>query len=312
MYPEALSNMILFFSGVVGAMVGSFLNVCIYRLPKEHLSIVAPRSHCPSCGKMIAWYDNIPIISWSCLGGSCRACRSPIGVRYTLVEILTGVLFIIFTLKIVIYPFYPVFPMEVDSSFALMTESHRWVSLLIALFFVGMMVVVTFIDFDYRIIPNGLNYMGIVLAPIVSTLFPYLHRRIPVEIVSDVHLAGFLASVLGIIVGGGVIYAVRVFGKVIFQKEAMGLGDVKLMAFVGGFLGWDAVLLIFFIGCLLGAIFGVMIKVITKDSYIPFGPYLSAGTLLVLWGKNEIFYFLFDIWPEIASKWLFPYLYQMS
>ena len=298
---HALSPLILITAGIMGAMIGSFLNVCIYRLPQEHLSIVTPRSHCPNCGKLVYWYDNFPIISWLCLGGACRHCRFKISIRYTLVEIITALLFIIFTLEILISP------REV-SIFGAMDITQRSVALGISFYFIGVMVVTTFIDIDYRIIPDSLTYPGIILAPIISTLFPYFHQPIP--LIPNIHFAGFISSILGVLIGGGSLYFIGVFGKLIFRKEAMGFGDVKLMAMVGGFLGWDAALLIFFFACLSGTVFGICSLVITKDHYLPFGPYLAAGTLVVMLYKAALLLFLFDTWPAILSEWLYPPVFE--
>lgn len=281
--------------GIFGAMVGSFLNVCIYRLPKEHISIVTPRSRCPHCGKGISWYCNIPIISWLCLGGSCEYCRFSISIRYTFVEILCSCLFLIFMHFVLLAP-------PINSPFYDLSASKRIFALVIALYFVGTMIVVTFIDIDYRIIPQILTHPGIVIAPIVSFFFPYLHPEI--LIIESPHWAGLVSSVFGIIIGGGSLYVTGVLGKLVFRKEAMGFGDVMLMAFVGGFLGWDAAIIIFFLACLIGTVFGIINIIITKDHYLPFGPYLAIGTLIVFLFKNDLIDFVLYEWPELLQNWL--------
>lgn len=292
---KPLYLLVMITCGIFGAMVGSFLNVCIYRLPKEHISIVTPRSRCPHCGKGISWYSNIPIVSWLCLGGACEYCRYPISFRYTFVEMLCSVLFLFFMQYLFLTPLG-------NSPFYDLSFYQRIVALVIAYYFIGTMIAVTFIDIDYRIIPQVLTHPGIVLAPIVSFFFPYLHPEIVV--VDDIHMAGLLSSVLGIFVGGGSLYITGVFGKIVFGKEAMGFGDVMLMAFVGGFLGWDSALLIFFSACFIGTFFGIINIMVTKDHYLPFGPYLASATLIVFLFKNNLIDFVLYEWPQLLRSWL--------
>lgn len=282
-------------------MVGSFLNVCIYRLPRGYLSIVAPRSHCPHCGKLIQWFDNLPVLSWTLLAGACRHCRSPIRFRYTFVELLTAALF-----GFAAYQVF--FNVQLAFPHLALTDSLElhWVMTAVMFYLLGHLIVITFIDLDYRIIPDGLTYPGIVLAPLFSTLYPMLLLRltsadIPAGI-GDIHLAGFLASILGILVGGGSLYLVGVIGKVLFQKDAMGFGDVKMMAMVGGFLGWDAALLIFFLACVLGTVIGIFWLLVTRDHYLPFGPYLAMGAWVVLFYKEDIIRFITVVWPRLISN----------
>lgn len=293
MYPQPIAWLILVSSGLFGLNIGSFLNVCIYRLPNEYLSIVKPRSHCTNCGKMILWYDNIPLLSWVLLGGSCRYCRNIISIRYFLVELLTGILFMFYTHYIVLAPF---------PELAAFNLNQRWIYLILTLYLTSCMIVITFIDIDFRIIPDTLTYPGIILAPIISTIFPVMHPKIPV--IENVHLAGFVSSILGIIVGGGSLYFIGVLGKILFRKDAMGFGDVKMMAMVGGMIGWDSSLLIFLIACFLGTILGIILVIITKDHYMPFGPYLAVGTLVLLIFKQKVIYVFFTLWPDLVSQWL--------
>lgn len=354
-YPQPLAHLFLISFAILGATVGSFLNVCIYRLPKEYLSIVYPCSHCTFCGKEIRWFDNIPILSWLCLGGACRSCRSPIRLRYPLVELLTAVCFLACTYFIVLEaPLFSaldsdqngvVMEEEVDRivpipvpqgkqdkirdgframdtdgngritliewqdsdhtpAFSHLSLSDRWIALIAALYLVGNLIVITFIDIDYRIIPNSLNYSGLLIAPAFSTLFPIFLR--PIAGIEDPHLSGLIASFLGMLAGGGALYTVGVIGKIVFQKDAMGFGDVKMMAMVGGFLGWDAVLLAFLAACIVGTVLGIFWLIVTKDHYIPFGPYLAVGTFAVLLFKKQAIYLLFKVWPDMISYWLQP------
>lgn len=296
-YPHPIVYLILISAAILGAIVGSFLNVCIYRLPKQHISIVFPCSHCTFCGKEIAWYDNIPIFSWLCLGGACRHCRSPIRFRYPLVELLTSVCFEICTYFVLIEPT----PMSV---FVGLSLEERWIALIFAMYLTANLIIITFIDIDYRIIPNSLNYAGMLLAPLFSVMFPAMLRPLP--LIENPHLSGFIASLLGILVGAGSLYLVAIIGKIIFQKDAMGLGDVKMMAMVGGFLGWDSVLFVFLLACVIGTVFGILWLALTRDHYIPFGPYLAVGTLTVLLFKSEISHVLFTLWPRFISQWIQP------
>lgn len=291
-YPEPLNFLIAIFCGMFGAIIGSFLNVCIYRLPRGYLSIVTTPSHCPHCGTHIAWYDNVPMLSWLLLAGACRHCRSPIRFRYIFVEMLTAVLFYFAANWVLLSPL---------PGFAHLDLSERWAALAVAWFILGHMVVITFIDIDYRIIPDGLTYPGMLIAPLFSAFCPLFHTSF-LMVVPNAHLAGFVSSLVGIIVGGGSLYLVGVIGKALFRKEAMGMGDVKMMAMVGGFLGWDAALLIFLLACIGGTIVGILWLLITRDHYIPFGPYLAAGTVVTLFAKRDILHFLLVVWPRWISS----------
>lgn len=298
-YPYPIVVMIVVFTGLLGAVVGSFLNVCIHRLPRTYLSIAWPGSHCPQCGTFLHWYDNIPILSWLSLGGACRYCRGRIPVRYMLVEMLTAGLFIFYAWYTVIEP-RPCFILS--SSEMLIAEWQRWVIMAVALYLVGTMIVVTVIDYKYRIIPDQITYSGIFLAPLISALCPVLHPEIPA--ISNPHLSGLIASLFGVFVGGGSLYLIGVIGKLIFGKEAMGLGDVKFMAMVGGLLGWDDALLIFLLACLGGSVIGLVIFSITRDRYLPFGPYLALATLVTFLWRDEICNIIFVQWSSWVTSWL--------
>lgn len=251
-------NLIVF---VFGLIVGSFLNVCIYRMPREE-SIVKPRSHCPKCNKMVAWYDNIPLLSYIILRGKCRYCKDKISFQYFIVELLTGVMFVLF---------YKSFGLTVTS--------------LIYIIFVCGLIVATFIDFNFRIIPDEINIGGIILALIISLVYPQLHH-------APNHLLGLFRSFLGMIVGGGVIYLTGVIGDFIFKKETMGGGDVKLLAMIGAFLGWKVAILTFFLAPMFGAVVGIIIKLKTKSSLIAYGPYLSMASIVALFWSDEIIHWL--------------------
>ena len=247
-----------------GICIGSFLNVCIYRMGREE-SIVQPASHCPNCQKPILWQDNIPLLSYLLLRGKCRSCGMKISFRYFSVELLTGLLFL------ALY--------------------HRFgatsVTLIYCLLTTGL-IVATFVDIDFQIIPDEISVGGIVLGIILSVLFPAIHG-------ASNHLLGFRDALLGILVGGGVLWILGCIGDFIFKKESMGGGDIKLLAMIGAFLGWKIALLSLPLASLVGAVVGVIIKVRTKQSVIAFGPYLALGALVGLFWSDKIintfFYF---------------------
>ncbi len=241
-----------------GLAAGSFANVIIHRLPRGE-SIVLPRSYCPACRKPIAARDNIPLLSFLLLRGRCRFCGAAIPIRYPLVELLTGVLFTaVYILlaargeRILLFPFY-------------------W-------YFVLTLVILSLIDLEHFILPDVLTYpllgSGFLLAVVSPGQFG------PPGIVESL-----LRSLLGAAVGGGSLWLIGLFGKAVFHKEAMGLGDVKLMAAVGAWQGWGMALFAVFLAALLALFIGVTLILLKKaewGSRIPFGPYLALGSLLTL------------------------------
>ena len=244
--------------------IGSFLNVCIYRMGREQ-SIIAPASHCPSCNHPIRWHDNIPLLSYILLRGRCRDCRKPISFRYFLVELLTGVLFLM------LY--------------------HRFglsVSFFVFGAFVCGLIIATFVDIDFQIIPDEVSVGGLVMGLLASVIFPQVQQM-------PTHLLGLRASLLGIVVGGGTLWVLGLAGDFIFKKESMGGGDIKLLAMVGSFLGWQAALLSLPLASLFGAVVGIIIKLRTKESVIAFGPYLALGALLCLFWMDRILAYLFGL-----------------
>lgn len=242
---------------VFGACVGSFLNVCIYRIPLDR-SVVTPGSHCASCGTPLRWYQNIPILSWFLLKGKCKRCGIRIDWRYPLVEGITAVLFLALWLR------YP--PMQ---------------ALVFAVLVAGL-IVGTFIDIDHFILPDRVTLGGCVVGVVLSVLVPELHG------VSD-RLAALWASLIGLAFGGGMLLAVAVGGSLIFRKEAMGFGDVKLMAAFGAFFGWEAPLFILVVASMIGSIYGIGIMFLRNKTWgtpIPFGPFLVLGAIIWLFGGN--------------------------
>ncbi|MGK2905936.1 MAG: prepilin peptidase [Desulfuromonadales bacterium] len=231
---------------ILGSIIGSFLNVCIYRIPAG-LSIVRPRSRCPQCETPIAWYHNLPILSWILLKGRCATCAAPFSVRYPLVEALTGVLFALFFYR---FAFHPVTP--------------------VILLLVAVLVVITFIDLDHQIIPDVISLPGIPIGFLCSFLVPWVSWQ---------------DSLLGILLGGGSLLTIALGYELLTRKEGMGFGDVKLLAMLGAFLGWSAIFPIIFIGSLLGTLVGIPLMLIKKADgklAVPFGPFLSAAALIHL------------------------------
>jgi len=236
---------------LVGAVIGSFLNVCIHRLPSRE-SIVRPGSRCPQCKTAIAWYDNIPIFSYLWLRGRCRSCRARIGWRYPLVEALNaaGYGFIVWR--------FGVIPMGLVYG---------------ALF--SALIVASFIDLDHMIVPDRITLPGIALGLVAGTLL----------------LPRWWDSLVGLVLGGGLLYVMAWISPYLFGKEGMGGGDIKLLAMIGAFLGWQQVLLTVIVGGLLGSVLGVGLiaaRVISRTDYIPFGPFLSLGAVVAMLFGPEI------------------------
>ena len=236
-----------------GAVIGSFLNVCIYRLPREE-SVAWPASHCPSCRKSIAVYDNIPIVSYLLLRGHCRGCQSPISIRYPLVEAANAVGYVgVFWM----FGFTPV--------------AWAYAALVSAL------IVVTGTDLSHTMIPDAVTLPGIVVGLLCAALI------LPITL---------MESLMGILVGGALLWFLAWISPYVFGKEGMGGGDIKLMAMVGAFIGWQPVLLAIMIGSFLGSVIGgaLMISgVISRREPIPFGPFLAIGSLLALIFHQSLF-----------------------
>lgn len=238
---------------VLGLLVGSFLNVCIYRLPR-HESIIWPASHCPACSQPIAAYDNIPILGFVWLGGRCRRCRQRISWQYPMVELANGLGYLIIVWQFGWTPVAAVYA---------------------ALF--SSLIVVTGTDLSHTIIPDAVTLPGILIG-LVSA--------------ASVLPVGLINSLLGVLVGGGVLWMLAWVSPYLFGKEGMGGGDIKLLAMVGAFLGWRPVLLTMMIGALAGSVVGLSLiglKVLARDQYIPFGPFLALGALVSLFFHEQLF-----------------------
>lgn len=254
--PGAPAPVLVAFVAIFGALIGSFLNVVILRVP-EHRSISYPGSHCPKCQSPIRWFDNLPVLSWLALRGRCRACKLPISARYPLIEALNSLLFV-----------------------GLFWRFGITAATAVYFVFGATLVALTFIDVDHRIIPNVISLPGIVIGVALSFVVPHADGAwLPVS---------WKASLLGVLVGGGALFAVALAAEFIFRKEAMGMGDVKMLAMIGAFLGIGGVPFVFISSSLLGAIFGTVHLVFTGDRSLPYGPALAAGAVIYLFVGPEV------------------------
>ncbi|MDD5421856.1 MAG: prepilin peptidase [Candidatus Omnitrophota bacterium] len=242
---------------VIGLMVGSFLNVCICRMPKKE-SIVMPPSHCTACNKNILWYDNIPVLSYILLGGKCRFCKARISLRYVIVEVLTASLLVLLFLA---------FRENLSKFFGYSILACG-------------LIISTFIDFEITEIPDEISLGGLAAGFIFAFAFPAL-------LDAPSRFSALIASFIGAVAGGGSIYLMGLLGKIMFRKEAMGGGDVKLMAMIGAFLGWKLAILTFFIAPVFGAAVGIALKIKDGREIIPYGPHLSlAAIVAIFWGEK--------------------------
>jgi leader peptidase (prepilin peptidase)/N-methyltransferase len=237
------------FAFIFGAVVGSFLNVCIFRIPVK-TSIIKPLSQCPHCHHPVYFYDNIPIISFIMLRGKCRDCGGKISWRYPLVELITAALALLLFLQ-----------------FGLTLK------FLTFFIFTAVLIVITFIDLDHQIIPDVLTLPGI---PIFFLLAIFV-VKVP-----------WLEALIGLLIGGGMLFAIAFVYQLITKREGMGGGDIKLLAMIGGFLGWKSLIFILLVSSFSGAIVGIAAMVIQKQDMkyaIPFGPFLSVAAVAYLfWG----------------------------
>jgi len=238
--------LMLVLSFVFGAVIGSFLNVCIYRLPLG-LSLVNPPSRCSACGAHVPFYLNIPILGYIVLGGKCHSCKEPFSVRYPFIEALTGVfaafLFYRFGLSVELFVYFA---------------------------FVASLITITFIDLDHKIIPDVISLPGIAVGFVAS----YFLKS-----------PGMLNSGIGIILGGGVLFAIAAAYLLLTGKDGMGGGDIKLLAMIGAFVGWQGVIVTLLFSSFIGALSGIAFIAIAgkgRKYAIPFGPFLASGALIYL------------------------------
>ena len=244
-----------------GLIIGSFLNVCIVRIPYEE-SVVSPASRCTHCQGPIAWYDNIPVLSYVALRGTCRHCDGRISLRYPLVEVLTAVIAVLlFRLGLP--------PRE----FALYSV------------YAAGLIVITFIDIDHKIIPDVITIPSIMIAPGIALIVEHITM---------------MDALIGALAGGGVLWIIARGYELIRKQEGMGLGDVKMLAMIGAFQGWEAVPFSLLVGSMIGTVVGIGTIIARRgklDMEIPFGPFLAAGALLYLFGGPEL---LATYWKLVA------------
>ncbi len=245
---------------VYGLCIGSFMNVCIYRLPLSR-SLIRPGSACPQCGRSIPFYDNIPVVSFLLLRGRCRNCGASISWRYPLVELLGGL-----------------------TALATVARFGLGLPALVYFVFIAALIVVTFIDIDHRIIPDIITLPGIVLGLAVSFLLPR---------------TSFTEALLGTLLGGGSLLAVAVVYRLITKRDGMGMGDVKLLAMIGALIGWKGVVFTIFIGSVAGSLIGFLLVFVQRRKdlklAVPFGPFLSLGAILYLFAGPELTYWYFHL-----------------
>jgi len=259
-------------AAVFGAIIGSFLNVVIHRVPLEE-SIVFPNSRCPSCGAVIAFYDNIPVISYIILRAKCRGCRQPISFRYPAVELLTAALFV-----------------------AVAWHDGRSAALPFDLIFVSALLALIFIDAEHMILPNLITYPGMVFALVARIAIPYLTGTLHFDDLPSLSNGAFAGlpvwgtslagAVIGALIGGGSLWLMGWTWEKLRGIEAMGLGDVKMMFMVGAYLGWRLTILTIFVGVLTGSIIGIALMARQRERnmqmLLPFGIFLGLGAIASL------------------------------
>jgi leader peptidase (prepilin peptidase)/N-methyltransferase len=236
---------------LLGLMLGSFMNVCIYRLPRG-LSPVRPRSSCPSCGHILSWYENVPVVSYLVLRGRCRACRAWISPMYPIVEFITGAVFLAG------YVWYGPTPL-----------------LIVRLVFAWAMIALFVIDLQHKILPNVITLPGIVVGVLANALAG----------------PGWVASLIGAAVGAGILFAIAEVYYRVRHEEGLGMGDVKMLGMIGAFLGWKLVLVTLVLSSFLGSIVGIGVLIAKKESLkyaLPFGTFLAAGALVAAVGGDAI------------------------
>jgi leader peptidase (prepilin peptidase)/N-methyltransferase len=238
-------------AGLFGLVIGSFLNVCIFRLPKG-VSVVFPPSACGSCKRPLRWFENVPVVSWAVLAGKCARCRAPISFQYPLVELVTGLLF---ALTVWLTPPGPLLAARLLLACAL--------------------VVLFAIDLEHQILPNVITVPGIVLGVAFSLVAP----------------PGWRASVLGALLGGGILYAIAEGYYRVRGEDGLGMGDVKMLAMIGAFLGWQGMLLTLVLASFAGAAVGVGMIALRRGSMkyaLPFGTFLAVGALVAMLAGQPI------------------------
>ena len=251
----------------LGLVIGSFLNVCIYRIP-EGLSLLWPASKCVNCSKRVVWYDNIPVLSYLFLKGKCRHCQHKISALYPITEIVTGIVFLSLFHSVI------------------MVKGDLICAYIFYLIFCCLLIVGSIVDLKLYIIPNEITYTGLILAPIAGLLCVGSRNLSSTQGYFDNSANQWMASlqttIIGVFVAGGMIYLCGLIGKLVFRKDAMGFGDVKLMGVIGGFIGWKLAVATFFLAPFFGLLFGIPRLISKRGKMIPYGPFLSLAAFICL------------------------------
>lgn len=245
---------------MLGMCIGSFLNVCIYRLPTSKSIMNPPRSICPNCNSAIRFYDNIPVLSYLWLKGRCRHCNTPISARYPIIELISGLT-----------------ALNIFFTYGLHLEG------LVYFGFISSLIVITFIDIDHKIIPDIITLPGILIGILASFVLATVT---------------FKDALLGFLIGGGSLWLVAVGYSLITHKDGMGGGDIKLLAMIGTFIGWKGVILTIFISSIVGTCVGITLILIKGKNLkfaIPFGPFLSIGAIIYIFFGKEIIHWYFNL-----------------
>lgn len=246
---------------VIGACVGSFLNVCIYRLPRD-ISIISPRSYCPNCGASIPWFRNLPLITWFLQRGKAACCGAEFSIRYWIIEAITAI-----TFAVLVY----YFSLPIALAYAV---------------FMSLLIIGFFTDLDLLMIPDSVTIGGFFAGLIASLFLPELHN-------TSTSFQSLQQSALGAALGSFILGSVAWLGKQILKKEAMGMGDVKLMACLGAFLGWQATLFCITVGSFLGSLVGIGFLILRRKKWgshlvLPFGPPLMIAALIWIGGGKQL------------------------
>ncbi|MFW2368288.1 MAG: prepilin peptidase [Desulforhopalus sp.] len=251
-----IEPVLLYIAALFGAIVGSFLNVVILRLPDQQQSIVFPASHCPVCETSLHWYENIPILSYLLLRGKCGHCSTSISLQYPLVELMMGLL-----------------------SAALVYRFGLTLSTVCYFFFCAALVVIIFIDIHHQIIPDVISLPGILIGFFCSFLISSVTWQ---------------SSLIGLFVGGGVLYAIALIYFMLRKIDGMGGGDIKLLAMIGAWLGWQSLPFVIFASSLTGSVAGIIAMFYQRKggrTRIPFGPFLSLAAMTYIFFSEQILYF---------------------
>lgn len=266
------------FVAALGAIIGSFLNVLIFRLPREE-SVVFPNSRCPQCSTAIRAYDNVPVLSYLILRGRCRTCSAPISARYPAVEALCGILFVLVFLHDAV------------------GRNGPTPALIFDLILVSAILALIFIDAEHMILPNAINYPGVVIALVARILLPFLMGSNAFDDLATLSRVPFLAgwplwavsivgAGLGALAGGGFLWSMGWLWEKLRGVEAMGLGDVKMMFMVGAYVGWRLTLLTIFLGVVTASLTGILLMLKrgqrNMQMLLPFGIFLGAGAIIAL------------------------------